>query len=953
MSSSATTQSLRSTIFLRIAPLAGLILLAIVAVSNYRVSQTLRDEVQERVDTSAKHAAQQVEIKLAAIIDACQAVAANDLVVNGIVDIDHRNSTLRSYFRSLRLPGPKSQQTSMADYRGRLIASTAKDSPSYVDVAWYEDVMGGGQFVGAEGTTLTVAVPVLYGNRAEAVIVSTFDLVELVSNRLSASKSEAVVFRSKGVVLYSTMPSLITPLKEVQNPTGWLVGTSGLDSLPDHEVSYLESEHTALAAAREMSLSQLVLFAVLFSGLVAAIWLAAKLASQPLDVMLRQVGEIEKTGDLNLRVTQNGPTELQTLAQGFNGMLGKLQETTVSQGMYRASEERLSFAIQGTNDGLWDWDMVTSEVWYSPRYKAMLGYEDEEFPNLLTSFESHVHPDDAGSTWNAVEKHLEESAEYDVEHRLRTKSGSYCWVRARGAVSRDTSGEPIRMSGSMQDITSEKEYEAALKDVSESLRATLDLLGKSDGVLDWKINTQETAYTQGFRKILGFDGDDHEAFPNTLEALHSRIHPDDKDGLWQEVDQSLSGREPFVFEFRVRCKNEKYIWVRSRGSASFDEDGKPVRLVGSIYDISALKDVELERDRFLSTAAELYAAVDLKTLKWVKLSAAWSTTLGYEPEVILELSLPDLHPDEEHEVIVQQVKRLQNGESVKGWVVPTWHQDGSVRYIEWNIDPPIPGDSIVYGAGRDVTKVREYLAQIEETTLKLKELNLQYEQSNNDLAQFAYVASHDLQEPLRAVGGFLQLLQRHCSDQLDETATGYIDKSVSGAARMSQLIHDLLYYSRVANANPDYSSVDLNQCVAHALETLATVIAASGANVKVAELPPVRGIEPLLVQLFQNLIGNAIKYRSEDSPIVEVWSESNESEVVIHVKDNGIGIAEEYQDQVFALFKRLHHRAEYPGTGIGLAICQRVAKRHGGSISVQSRPNEGTCFSVHLDQNIG
>jgi PAS domain S-box-containing protein len=1334
MSSSANSHSLQSIIFFRVAPIAGLILLAIVGVSNYRVSQTLRREVQDRVDTSAEHAARQIETNLSATLSACRAVAANDLVVNGIVDIDHRNSTLVSYFKSLRLPGPESQHVTMNDYKGRVIVSSKKNAQGYESVAWYTDVMNGREYVGTDGTTLTIAVPVFYAKRAEAVIVSTFDLAELVSDQFSAMEKETIVFHCQETVLFSTSPSVVPASKKFQPPSDWLLGTAKLSSLPDHNVSYLESEQIALAPAREMYVSQLVQFLVLFLGLLAAIRMAARLSGQPLNEMLKQVGNIEKTGDLNLRVAENGPSEFQELAGGFNGMLGKLQQTTVSQEQFRDSEERLTFAIEGTNDGLWDWNMVTNEVWYSPRYKAMLGYDENEFPNLLSSFESNLHPDDKQSTWDAVERHSDNSMEYDVEHRLRMKSGEYLWVRARGAVSRDANGKAVRMSGSMQDvserrryqvelqnkkleleevldalpialvyaspdreimrvnqaftnifgyseqeaigkstslvyaepeqfhrqgkirfnadaasnvtpyeveykredgtrfigesvgtavfdaegkpmgmlalitdvserkaaqhnlrisqyafenssdavfwiledgsvsrvnqqavnylgysneelcqlkisevnrddsvedwkhrweeikrqrvvkfdsvyrrkdgttfdcivtkhflsfegseivfatvrdISAEKEAEAALikskqlaeeserrfraladsaaplcwmteldsscswvnkrwieysgrpleeqtgtgwaqtvhpddreaakktylncfekqepfimtyrlrrhdgvdrwhtvnaapridengrfvgfvgmsfdiqdekesrqaleaselalKDASESLQATLDLLGKSDGVWDWKVNSQETVYTQGFRKILGFEGDDYDGFPNKLESFNSRIHVDDSEGLWQEIERSFASHQPFVFEFRVRCKNEKYIWVRSRGSASYDGEGNPVHLVGSIYDISAQKDVELERDRFLATAAELYAAVDLDRMKWVQLSPAWSRVLGYDLEQILELPVPELHPEEEHEVIQKQVGRLLKGESIRGWVSPIRHQDGSLRYIEWNIDPPIPGEKIVYGAGRDVTKVREYLAQIEATSHELEELNEQYQRSNKDLAQFAYVASHDLQEPLRAVGGFLQLLQMKYSDQLDETASGYIDKSVSGAARMNDLINDLLYYSRVTSDNSDYASVELNHCVTLAIEKLAVVIESSEADIRVADLPVVSGIMPLLVQLLQNLIGNAIKYRGENAPVVDIWADETDSEVVLHVKDNGMGIAEEYRDQVFDLFKRLHHRSDFPGTGIGLAICQRVADRHNGSITVRSNDGPGSCFSVHL-----
>lgn len=179
--------------------------------------------------------------------------------------------------------------------------------------------------------------------------------------------------------------------------------------------------------------------------------------------MLEQVGMIGKTGDLTARVTQQGPTEFQELGQGFNEMLGKLQQTTVSQEKYRESEERFSFAVQGTNDGLWNWDLTTDAVWYSPRYKEMLGYQDHEFPNVLDSFKTNLHPEDAADTWNAVQQHFNESRGYDVEHRMRIKSGEYLWVRARGAAICGQNGTAIRMSGTIQDISDIKRYQQVLE----------------------------------------------------------------------------------------------------------------------------------------------------------------------------------------------------------------------------------------------------------------------------------------------------------------------------------------------------------------------------------------------------------------------------------------------------------------------------------------------------------
>lgn len=231
---------------------------------------------------------------------------------------------------------------------------------------------------------------------------------------------------------------------------------------------------------------------------------------------------------------------------------------------------------------------------------------------------------------------------------------------------------------------------------------------------------------------------------------------------------------------------------------------------------------------------------------------------------------------------------------------------------------------------------------------ELESINTQLTLSNQDLGQFAYVASHDLQEPLRAISGFLQLLKERYPNQLDEKAIGYIDKSVDGAARMNQLINDLLHYSQVTRDESGFVRVELGKCVELACEKLDQLILDSDAEIEIAELPSIGGIESLLVQMFQNLIENAIKYRSDGSLRIKVFSGQDSSGFLVHVQDNGIGIAPEYQEQVFALFKRLHHREEHSGTGIGLTICQRVAERHGGTISVKSSEGSGSCFTVRF-----
>ncbi|MGO8676199.1 MAG: sensor histidine kinase [Limisphaerales bacterium] len=209
--------------------------------------------------------------------------------------------------------------------------------------------------------------------------------------------------------------------------------------------------------------------------------------------------------------------------------------------------------------------------------------------------------------------------------------------------------------------------------------------------------------------------------------------------------------------------------------------------------------------------------------------------------------------------------------------------------------------------------------------------------SNCDLEQFAYVASHDLQEPLRAVAGYATLLRRRFSEKLDAKGLEYIEGAVEGATRMERLITDLLAFSRVGTRGGAFVETDLNGPLREALRNLQAAIQAAQAKVSIAPLPTLVVDPTQIVQLFQNLIGNAIKFHGQSPPEISVEARRQEARWVFSVRDNGIGIEPRYFERIFQIFQRLHTRKQYPGTGIGLAICKKIVERHGGAIWVQSQ----------------
>ena len=224
--------------------------------------------------------------------------------------------------------------------------------------------------------------------------------------------------------------------------------------------------------------------------------------------------------------------------------------------------------------------------------------------------------------------------------------------------------------------------------------------------------------------------------------------------------------------------------------------------------------------------------------------------------------------------------------------------------------------------------------------------------SNAELQQFAYVASHDLKEPLRMVASYLQLLERRCGDKLDDDAKVYISFAVDGATRMDDLIRDLLTYSRVGTTKMNLKALDINQVMYRVRGNLKKALEESGAKIFTDDLPTVFADETQIIQLLQNLVSNAVKYRGSEPPVITVAVRELEGAWLFSVQDNGIGIPKDQQGRLFQMFSRLHTRDEYEGTGIGLAIAKRIVERHGGHIWVESEEGKGSTFYFTISKRL-
>jgi light-regulated signal transduction histidine kinase (bacteriophytochrome) len=264
--------------------------------------------------------------------------------------------------------------------------------------------------------------------------------------------------------------------------------------------------------------------------------------------------------------------------------------------------------------------------------------------------------------------------------------------------------------------------------------------------------------------------------------------------------------------------------------------------------------------------------------------------------------------------------------------------DGSIFDAELTFNTiSLKGEKYFQAIIRDITERKQAAEQ-------MKKLTQELERSNTDLAQFAYVASHDLQEPLRMVTSFVQLLQHRYQGKLDKNADEFISYAVDGASHMQRLINDLLKYSRVGTHGKNLEPTNFNIVISHALSNLSKTIKENDAIINIDHLPTIPADYTQLVQLFQNLISNAIKYHSKKKPEILVKAINKGDFWLFSVRDNGIGIDKEYIDKIFIIFQRLYNKSRYPGTGIGLSICKKIVERHGGRIWVESKPGQGSTF---------
>lgn len=428
------------------------------------------------------------------------------------------------------------------------------------------------------------------------------------------------------------------------------------------------------------------------------------------------------------------------------------------------------------------------------------------------------------------------------------------------------------------------------------------------------------------------------------------IYEEDKKGNQTAYEKHLSGEvEYYDHEFRYfNTEINKQIWYRIRGKIiEWDEENKPLKLLGICLEVTESRNKEIrelmEEKKFhnlYDNSPDLHGSVLVATGKLYECNETLLKELGYERHELIGQSIFKLYDDSILPKVKEAFQSFLKTGIVRDEELRLKRKDGSSFDVSLNVNSIRDKDgNILYSTStwRDITYKKEVDKKL---NLLLDELR----SSNEELEQFAYVASHDLQEPLRMVASYTELLSRRYGHQLDDDARDFIYYAVDGSKRMKNLIDDLLEYSRVSTRIQPFKMVDLNKLLEEVMLLLKPEIDDKKAEIKIAEMPEIMGSEVQLSRLFSNLISNALKFTITEEVQVDVAVEESKEYFTFSVKDSGIGIEEKYFDKIFQVFQRLNNKKDFSGTGIGLAVCKKIVEKHSGKIWIESEINKGTTF---------
>lgn len=634
---------------------------------------------------------------------------------------------------------------------------------------------------------------------------------------------------------------------------------------------------------------------------------------------------------------------LVTCVAGWSVLHGSAQRQAAELATLE-SEERYRRLIDGVQDHAIYMLGPAGEIRsWNPGAKQITGCTWEEVAGQ--NFSRFFPPDDieSGRPQEILRLAAENGLYEDQGVRVR-KDGTRFLIRSTITASRTAAGELSGFNAISRDLSGTKESEAKYRGLMEAAPDAMVVVNQGGEIVLLNVQAEKQF---GYRRdeLLG------QKVTNIIpEGFAERLIADDlrseKDALAQQIGTGI--------ELIALRKDKSEFPIEIMLSPLESAEGTLV--TAAIRNISVRKEAE----KFLAQMEGKYrglleAAPDAMVVvnqagEIVLLNIQAEKQFGYRRNELLGQKVKNIIPEGFAERLVADGLRSKADALAQqigtGIELHGRRKDGSEFPIELMLSPLASDNGIlVTSAIRDITKRKKAEVHLMQ---KMDELN----RSNEELGQFAYIASHDLQEPLRMVASYTQLLARRYKGKLDSDADEFIAFAVDGASRMQRLIQDLLLYSRVQTKGMELRETSSEDAFERALRNLRGSIQESGAVVTHEALPNVQADEMQLAQLFQNLVGNAIKYQGSGIPKIHVSAKMNGgNKWMFSVKDNGIGIDAQYFDKIFGMFQRLHKREEFAGTGIGLAICKKIVERHGGNIAVESQPGHGSTFSFALEDS--
>jgi len=605
-----------------------------------------------------------------------------------------------------------------------------------------------------------------------------------------------------------------------------------------------------------------------------------------------------------------------------------------------SSEERFRAFVTASSDVVYRMNADWTEMRFLQGRDFIPDTEDANRSWL----EKYIHPDDHAPVWAAIQEAIRTKSVFQLEHRVIRVDGTLGWTFSRAVPIRNAQGEIVEWFGAAADTTERKRAEQALVRVtahSEQQRRLYEAVLSStpDLVYTFDLHHRFTYANEALLEMWGKTAEEALG-KNCLELGYEPWHAAMHD---REIEQVIATKRPVrgdvPFQGTQGLRIYDYIFV-----PVLDANGEVEAIAGTTRDVTERKLAEQkirdseERLRFMaeSMPQKIFTArpdgeMDYFNQRWMEFTGrpfedlqGWQWTQA-------------VHPDDADETLRAWRHSIDSGEPLQ-----CTHRfrraDGAYR---WHLSRILA----MRGNGGEVMMWIGSSTEIHEQKNTEEELR----RANQDLEQFAYAASHDLQEPLRGIRIYSELLTNRCQNSLDGQALEFLQYLNHGASRMEMLVRDLLAFTQIMQVEKPAEAVDAEEALQAVLLNLAGAIEESKAQVTFDPLPKLSVPAAHLQQLFQNLVGNAIKYRRPHTvPIVHIGAKRQGCQWAFTVSDNGIGIAEEHRERIFGLFRRLHTSDEYPGTGIGLAICQRIVDRHQGRIWVESEPGKGSAFHFTL-----